>query len=76
MSAIQQRELCLSKCTRIYKIDVDNQLHNCACGALSIVLRLRWLTRYLQNHCRKEWLSAIALMILHRDVKINYEKLV
>ena len=27
-------ESCLSICTYTYKIDADNQLHNCVCGAL------------------------------------------
>jgi len=35
MSAIQQWEL-LSKRTYTYKIEADNQMHNCICGALSI----------------------------------------
>jgi len=29
-------ESCLSICTYTYKIEADNQLHNCICGALSI----------------------------------------
>jgi len=31
---------------------------------------------YLRNYYREERLSAIAQMILHRDVKVNYKKLV
>jgi len=29
-------ESCLSTHTYTYKIEADNQLHNCVCGALSI----------------------------------------
>ena len=68
----QQQEPCLSKRTYTYQIDADHSLHNCVCGALSKGLKL--LKRYLQITAEKERLCTIALMILHRDVKENNEK--
>jgi len=60
--------------THTFKIDVDNHLHNSACGALTVEMRLS--KTCLRNHCSEECLSTIAMMILHPDVEVNYEKLV
>ena len=59
---------------RTHKIDADYQLHTYVCEALSIEMTV--LKIYLRNYYREERLSAIAQMILHRDVKVNYKKLV
>ena len=49
---VHQRELCLSKSTFTYKIDADNHLCNCVCGALSIEIDI--VNICLRNHCGKE----------------------
>jgi len=41
--------------TYTYKIEADNQLHNCVCGALSIKMAV--LQIYLRNHWGEERLS-------------------
>jgi len=64
---------CLSKHTYTYKIDADNHLHNCVCGALSIAITV--LETYLQNYYREEQLSTASLMILYHDAEVNYRKL-
>jgi len=65
-------ESCLSKRTYTYKIDADNQLHNCVCGARCLS---RW--RCYKFPCKitgdkTDWI-AIALT-LHRNVKVNYSR--
>jgi len=52
-----------------YKIDADNQQHNCICGLLSmdIVKNIR-----LHNHCGAECLSKTSLILYH-DVEMTYE---
>jgi len=39
-SAAQQREHCLSKHTRTYKIDADSHLYNCISGALCFKIEI------------------------------------
>ena len=61
---------CLSKCTYTYKINADNQLHNCVCGVCCLS---RW--RCYKYACKitvekNEWI-AIALITLHRNVKVD-----
>jgi len=56
-----------------HNIDADNQLHNCVCGARCLS---RW--RCYKYTCKitaeKNGWIAIALLPLHRNVKVNYSK--
>jgi len=66
-------ERYLSKRTYTYKIDTDNQLHNCVRGARCLS---RW--RCYKYTCKitaekNNWI-AISLITLHRNVKVNYPK--
>jgi len=63
----------LSKRTCTYKIDADNQLHNCVFGAHC--LSRWWCYKYTCKITaeKNDW-TAIALITLHRNVKVNYLK--
>ena len=72
ISIIQQWELLIQTYIH-YKIDADNQLHNCVCGAHCLS---RW--RCYKYTCKitaekNDWI-AIALIALHRNVKVNHSK--
>jgi len=64
---------CLSERTYTYKIDADNQLHNCVRGARCLsrwrCYKYTWKITAEKNN----WI-AIALITLHRNVKMNYSK--
>jgi len=69
-------ESCLSIRTYTCKIEASNQLHNCVCGALSIkmVVLLSVIKATCEITAEKSDRVAIALMILHCNVKVNYTK--
>jgi len=66
---------CFSMVMSTYKNDANNHLRKRNSGACSINIEIMKNILVNSMYSRQEWLHAIYVMILHRDTKMNYEKL-